>query len=108
MQDQILAIANQAKDDAREARIMAMDAQAKIDSYVKVMTVQHGSILDKIDSQNRKMDKMEDSILRNSEETMSMVKHLYNRAWVVAGALIITLISAIGGMGMWILSKIQF
>lgn len=87
MEAQTLKLASEAKDEAKEAKILAMDAHSKIDSYIKVATIQQNVVIQSI------------------TETKGMIVSLYNRAWVIAGTIILLLLGAAGTLAMYILSR---
>lgn len=88
MESEVIKIANQAKDLASQANHAAMSAEMKVDSYIKVMTVQH-------EVMNNGIQKVE-----------AKINALYNRAWTIAITFIGTLLSAIGILAMYILNRI--
>ena len=96
MEAQILEVANTAKDEAHSAKFMAAEANHKIDSYIKVNTVQHENLTKQI----TRLGENEEKIWKALEKTN-------NRILYAAGASILILLGALGATTAMILERIQ-
>lgn len=88
MEVETLRIANSAKDTAHEAKTIALEANNKVDSYMKVNTIQF------------------DALMKESASTRKSIQDLYGKAWIVAGTFIVLLLGALGAVTAMILSKV--
>jgi hypothetical protein len=100
MEAETLKIARSAKDDSHRAILRAEEAHHKIDSYIKVNTVQHENMM-------RDVKKLEVAINATSEHTWAEISRINNRMMMTAGTGILILLSAIGAMAYMILDKVQ-